>query len=42
MTHIPPAIRRLRRRRVIETAVQVAIVIGFIVFLVIRGARYMP
>lgn len=42
MTHIPPAIRRLRRQRVIETVVQIVAVLLFIGFLVVRAARTMP
>lgn len=39
---IPPAIRRLRRQRVIETVVQIVAVLLFIGFLVVRAARTMP
>lgn len=42
MSRLPPPIRRLRRQRAIESAVQVVAVLLFIAFLVVRGGRYMP
>lgn len=37
MTTVPPPIRRLRRQRAIDTALLVAGVVGFIVFLFCHG-----